>query len=125
MKRKPPVIAWRAVTIFSVILIVVVTILDQVNRALRFSYWGLQVGLISLGVLALVIIGWRFPDLSAQRWVLLAFGIGALTIIPAVLMSLNPPGDFWSQYFTIGLSMAAGSFLSFLFINLISRLPKE
>jgi hypothetical protein len=125
VKKNRPAVAWRAVIIFYIILLGVITFLDQTNRVLRLSYWGLQVGLVSIGVLVLVVISWRFPGLSAQRGVLLAFAIGVLTIIPAVLMSLNPTGDFWPQYFTIGLSMAAGSFLGFLFINLISRLPKE
>ena len=125
MKYNRPIVAWRAITIFYLVLLGVITLLDYTNHLLQFSYWGLQVGLVTLGVLLLVGIGWRFPDLSAQRGMLLAFSIGVLTIIPAVLMSLNPPNDFWPQYFTIGLSMAAGSFLGFLFINLVSRLPKE
>lgn len=120
-----PVIAWRAVIIFYVTLLIVITIVDRANNVLSWSYWGTQVGLISVGLVALVLIGKRFPHLSAQRSVLLTFGIGVLTIIPGVLMSLNPIGDFWEQYFTIGLSMAVGSFLGFLFINLFSRLPKK
>lgn len=125
MKRKRPIIAWRAVAIFYVILLGVITFLDSVNYVLTPAYWGTQVGLISVGIAILVLVGWRFPHLSAQRGVLLTFAVGILTIIPGVLMSLNPTGDFWTQYFGLGLSMAAGSFLGFLFINLISRLPKE
>ena len=123
--RRKPVIAWRAIIIFYVVLLIVITIVDQANNVLTWPYWGIQVGLISIGIAVLVLIGWRFPYLSAQRGVLLTFSVGVLTIIPGVLMSLNPIGNFWEQYFTIGLSMAVGSFLGFLFINLFSRLPKE
>ena len=125
MKRRRPIIAWRAVLIFYVVLLGVVTFLDWVNNVLILSYWLTQVGLITVGIAILVLVGWRFPHLSAQRGVLLTFAVGIVTIIPGVLMSLNPTGYFWSQYFSIGLSMAAGSFLGFLFINLVSRLPKE
>ncbi|MEM7034362.1 MAG: hypothetical protein AAF629_32765 [Chloroflexota bacterium] len=125
MKRRRHVIAWRAIFIFYVVLLVVITIIDAANGVLTLSYWGTQVSLVSLGVALLVLVGWWFPHLSAQRGVLLTFSVGVLTIIPGVLMSLNPPGDFWTQYFNIGLSMAAGSFLGFLFINLFSKLPKE
>ena len=123
--RGKPVIAWRAIIIFYIVLLIVITIVDQANNVLTWPYWGIQAGLISVGIVVLVLIGWRFPYLSAQRGVLLTFSIGVLTIIPGVLMSLNPIGDFWEQYFTIGLSMAVGSFLGFLFINLFSRLPKD
>lgn len=125
MKRGRPVIAWRAIIIFYVVLLGIITLLDKVNNILALPYWGLQVGLISVGVLVLLLVGWQFSHLSAQGSVLFTFSVGVLTIIPGVLMSLNPPGDFWTQYFYIGLGMAAGSFLGFLFVNLISRLPKE
>lgn len=74
-----------------------------------------------LGMLVLAAIGIQFPELSAPRGAFLVFSVGILTLIPAVLLSLNPPADFWSQYFTIGLSMAAGSFLGFLFIRLMDK----
>ena len=125
MNPKQPVVAWRAVLIFYAVLLVVITVVDYVNGVLVFGYWFVQLGLISIGVATLVLVGWRFPHLSAQRGVLLTFSVSVMTIIPGVLMSLNPQGDFWPQYFNIGLSMAAGSFLGFLFINLVSRLPKE
>jgi len=123
--RKQPVIAWRAVIAFYTVLLVVITVLDQINGVLTLAYWSMQVGLISAGIAVLVLVGLKFPHLSAQRGVLLTFAVGVLTIIPGVLMSLNPVGDFWPQYFNIGLGMAAGSFLGFVFINLVSRLPKE
>ena len=125
LRQSKPVLAWRAVLIFYGVLVIVITLLDYVNGIMVLSYWGIQFALISVGVLVLAFIGWKFPYLSAQRWVLLAFGVGVLTIIPGVLMGLNPPGEFWNQYFSVGLSMAAGSLLGFLFINLIGRLPKE
>jgi len=126
MKRKRrPVIAWRAVGIFYLVLVGIVTLLDRVNQLLTLPYWGTQIALITVGVAILVLVGWRFPHLSAQRGVLLTFAVGIMTIIPGVLLSLNPGSSFWTHYFSIGLSMAAGSFLGFLFINLISRLPDE
>lgn len=125
MRRRRSTIAWRAILIFYIVLLAVITVIDAVNGVLTLSYWGTQVSLISLGISLLVITGWWIPHLSAQRGVLLTFAVGVITIIPGVLMSLNPPGEFWAQYFSIGLSMAAGSFLGFLFINLISKLPKD
>lgn len=122
MKRRKRVQqAWGATIAFYLVLLIVVTILDSVNHVLTLPYWGTQIGLISVGVVIFVLVGRKFPDLSAQRGVLLAFGVGILTIIPGVLLSLNPPPDFWTQYFSIGLSLAAGSFLSFMFIKLFRR----
>ncbi|HEY84984.1 MAG TPA: hypothetical protein G4N96_07740 [Chloroflexi bacterium] len=121
MARKHPVVAWRATIFFYLVLVAVITILDLVNQILSPVNWAIQIILITLGVGILAVIGKKFPDLSAQRGVLLTFSIGVLTIIPAVLLSLNPPGDFWDQYFIIGLSMAAGSFLGFLFVKLYNR----
>ncbi len=118
MARKRPVVAWKATIVFYLVLVAVVTILDLINQFFSPGSWAVQIGLITLGVGILAVISRKFPDLSAQRGVFLAFGIGVLTIIPAVLLSLTPPGDFWGQYFTIGLSMAAGSFLGFLFVKL-------
>ncbi len=113
--------SWRAVIIFYVILLMVIAVLDWQNHILGWQQWGVQTGLTTLGMIVLVFIGYKFSDLTAPRGVFLVFSIGILTIIPAVLLSLNPPGDFWSQYFTIGLSMAAGSFLSFLFVRLMDN----
>ncbi len=113
--------SWRAFSIFFAVLLLVVTVLDWQNDILVWQQWSIQVGLIALGMLVLAAVGFQFPDLSAPRGAFLVFSIGILTLIPAVLLSLNPPGDFWSQYFTIGLSMAAGSFLGFLFIWLMDK----
>ncbi len=122
MTFKYPKQSWRATLIFYIVLLLVVIILDWQNHILLLAHLGTQIGLITLGIIALALIGHKFPDLTAPRGVLLAFGIGVLTIIPGVLLALNPPGDFWSQYFTIGFSMAAGSFLGFLFIKLTRNL---
>ncbi len=121
MRRRQTDFSWRAFSIFFVVLLVVVTVLDWQNNILLWQQWGIQTGLIVLGMFILAAVGFQFPDLSAPHGTFLVFSIGILTLIPAVLLSLNPPGDFWSQYFTIGLSMAAGSFLGFLFIRLMDK----
>ncbi len=121
MRRRQTEFSWRAFLIFFAVLLVVVTVLDWQNNILLWQPWGVQTGLIVLGMLVLAAVGFQFPDLSAPRGAFLVFSIGILTLIPAVLLSLNPPGDFWTQYFTIGLSMAAGSFLGFLFIRLMDK----
>ncbi|MFQ5577149.1 MAG: hypothetical protein ACE5G8_09215 [Anaerolineae bacterium] len=122
MKQQHSKQAWRATVVFYVVLLLVITILDWANQVLQLGYWGIQVGLITIGIILLWLVGRRFPDLSAQRGVFLAFSIGVLTIIPGVLMALKPGQDFWGQYFSIGLSMAAGSFLGFLFIKFAGKL---
>ncbi len=114
--------AWRATGVFYVVLLLVISVLDWVNNVFFLTYWLTQAGLITLGIGIFVVIGRKYRDLSAQRGVLLAFGIGVLTIIPGVLLTMDPPREFWSQYFTVGLSMAAGSFLGFLFIKLFNKL---
>ena len=124
MARNHPVIAWKATIVFYLVLVAVVTILDLTNEIFSPDNWAIQIVLITLGVGILAAIGKKVPELSAQRGALLAFSIGALTIIPAVLLSLNPSADFWDQYLVIGLSMAAGSFLGFLFVKLYSRKKK-
>lgn len=121
MARNRPVVAWRATIVFYLVLVAVITILDLLNQFFSPGSWAVQIVLITLGMGILTVISKKFPDLSAQRGVFLTFGIGVLTIIPAVLLSLTPSGDFWDQYFTIGLSMAAGSFLGFLFVKLYNR----
>ncbi|OQY48155.1 MAG: hypothetical protein B6242_03190 [Anaerolineaceae bacterium 4572_78] len=110
-----------AILIFYFVLIGLITILSYLQDTLEFNRWLVQVLLISLGVGVFVFMGSKYPKLSAQRGVLLAFSIGVMTIIPAVLMSLSFPDEFWTQYATIGLSMAAASLLGFIFIELSSR----
>lgn len=125
MKRRRPVLAWRATFVFYVVLLLTITLTDWANSVLTLQYWLVQAGLITLGVAIFVFVGYRFADLSAQRSVLLAFSVGIFTIIPGVLMSLNPPGEFWSQYFTIGMALGAGSFLGFVFIELANRIREQ
>ncbi|RME51094.1 MAG: hypothetical protein D6796_01670 [Caldilineae bacterium] len=124
MNRRRPRPAWKATAVFYIVLVSVISFVDRSNHIADLTYWATQIALITVGIAIFVAVGYRFPDLSAQRGVLLAFSIGVLTIIPGVLMALDPPADFWNQYFSIGLSMAAGSFLSFLFIKLINRFSK-
>jgi hypothetical protein len=123
MKTKQPKSSWVTFILFYLVLISIVTILDWVNGVLTLPYWGMQVGLITLGVSIFAAAGIWTPDLSAARGVLLAFTVGILTIIPAVLMGLGIPG-LWPQYFYIAFGMATGSLLSFLFIKLTKKLPQ-
>jgi hypothetical protein len=113
--------SWIAVGLFYGVLVLIVTALDYVNGVLRWSYWGTQVALLSVGVVIFVVIGLVWPNLSAVQGVLLAFTVGILTIIPAVLMGLGPIPGIWPQYFYIAFGMAAGSFLTFLFLKFAGR----
>jgi hypothetical protein len=119
--RKPSA-SWSAFILFYIAMLIVITAVDWVNGLLTWRYWGAQIGLMTIGVAIFGLIGWRMPNLTAEQGVLLAFTVGVLTIIPAVLMSLGPSRDFWSQYFLIALGMAAGSFLGFVFVRLAGRL---
>ena len=114
-------ISWIAFGLFYVVLIIMITVLDAVNGILSPAYWLLQVTLITVGVGVFLLIGYLVRNLTAAQGVLLAFAVGILTIIPAVLMGLGPIPGLWPQYFYIALGMAAGSFLTFLFINLFNR----
>lgn len=125
MTRPQPTSSWTAFVLFYIVLVLVITILDWTNGLLSWTYWGAQVGLLTLGVVVFAGIGLRMSDLSAQRGVFLAFTVGALTIIPAVLMGLGLDNTFWGQYFSIALGMAAGSFLSYLFIRFTRRVYRS
>lgn len=116
--------SWIAFILFYLVVISIISILDWVNGILTLSYWGVQVGLVTLGVGIFAMIGIWTPDLSAVRGVFLTFTVGILTIIPAVLMGLGLP-DLWPQYFNIALGMAAGSFLFFLFMKLSKKIPRK
>ena len=116
--------SWVAFVLFYVVLVTIITTLDWVNNLLTLPYWGLQIGLVTLGVGIFAVVGILTPELSAARGVLLAFTIGILTIIPAVLMGLGIP-SLWPQYFYIAFGMAAGSFLSFLFIRFTKKFPNK
>lgn len=125
MSTKPVKSSWIAFALFYFILILIVTALDLFNGVMTFSYWGAQIGLITLGVGILALIGLWLKDLTAARGILLAFTVGVLTIIPAVLMGLGRIPGFWPQYFSVALGMAAGSFLTFLFLFFSRRLTKK
>lgn len=123
MKSNPGKSSWVAFLLFYIVLLLIVTILDWANHLLTLRYWGTQAGLVTIGVGIFALAGLWMPDLSAVRGVLLAFTVGILTIIPAVLMGLGNIPGFWPQYFSIALGMAAGSFLTFLFLKLTKKLP--
>ena len=122
MKTDGQTISWTAFGLFYVVLIAIVTILDAANGVLRLPYWAMQVALITVGVGIFLLTGYWVRNLTPAQSVLLAFGVGILTIIPAVLMGLGPIPGLWPQYFYIALGMATGSLLTFLFINLYKRL---
>src|SRR6185503_2286651 len=121
MKSKPGKSSWVAFLLFYIVLLLIVTILDWANHLLTLRYWGTQAILVTIGVGIFAVAGLWLPDLSAVRGVLLAFTIGVLTIIPAVLMGLGNIPGFWPQYFSIALGMSAGSFLTFLFLKFFRK----
>jgi hypothetical protein len=125
MQTKEQNFSWIAFGLFYLVLIAIVTILDAFNGVLRLSYWGTQVGLITVGVSIFVVVGRWVPDLTATRGVLLAFTVGILTIIPAVMMGLGPIPHLWPQYFFIAFGMAAGSFLTFLFLKFTPKVVER
>jgi len=125
MKSKPGKSSWVAFALFYLVMVVIISILDWANHLLTLRYWLVQIGLITLGVGIFTIVGLRLPDLSAARGVFLAFTVGILTIIPAVLMGLGDIPGFWVQYFSVALGMAAGSFLTFLFLHFAQSLPRD
>jgi hypothetical protein len=118
---RKPAASWSAFALFYLALLVVIALLDWANGLLKWRYLGTQVGLMTVGVAIFAVVGWRMPTLKAEQGVLLAFTVGVLTIIPAVLMGLGQSTDFWPQYFLIASGMAAGSFLGFLFVQLAGR----
>jgi hypothetical protein len=117
--------SWNAFILFYVAMLIIITALDWANGLLSWRYWVTQIGLMSLGVAIFAVIGWRMPNITAEQGVLLAFTVGVLTIIPAVLMSLGQPRDFWPQYFLIALGMATGSFLGFVFVRLVGHFTSK
>jgi hypothetical protein len=106
-------------------MLLIIAILDCSNGLLAWRYTGVQVVLMTVGVAIFAVIGWRAPELKAEQGVLLAFTVGVLTIIPAVLMSLGRSVELWPQYFLIAFGMAAGSFLGFLFVRLAGRFTSK
>ena len=125
MAPRKPSASWNAFIMFYVAMFIIITALDWANGLLSWRYWIIQIGLMSLGVAIFGLVGWRMPNLTAEQGVLLAFTVGVLTIIPAVLMSLGQWSHFWPQYFLIALGMAAGSFLGFVFVRLAGRYASE
>lgn len=125
MDKKQQQSSWVAFGLFYFVLIVIITILDMVNGVFRLTYWGAQLVIVTIGVGIFVIIGRWLPDLSAARGVFLAFTVGILTIIPAVLMGLGPIPGLWPQYFYIAFGMAAGSFLTFLFLRFFRKMDER
>lgn len=117
--------SWGAFALFYLILLAIISILDWVNGLFSLPYWGTQVGLLTLGVVILAALALWWQDLSAARGVLLAFTVGILTIIPAVLMGLGRLANFWPQYFSVAFGMAAGSFLTFLFLKLFRKIEPD
>lgn len=121
MKYQPREYSWQAMLGFYLVLLVVIVILDWQHSALQLPYLTIQIGLTTIGMAILAFIGSRYPQLTARRGVFLVFSISILTIIPAVLMTIDPQSNFWTQYFGVGLGVAAGSFLGFLFMALFQR----
>ena len=122
MRTKFDKSSWVAFGLFYIILVLIVTLLDTVNGVFELSYWTFQIALLTIGVTVFVFVGLRAPELTAARGVLLAFTIGILTIIPAVLMGLGRIPGLWPQYFYIAFGMAGGSFLTYLFLRFSQRL---
>ncbi|MBN1993209.1 MAG: hypothetical protein JW953_10935 [Anaerolineae bacterium] len=125
MNGKDYKLSWVAFVLFYLVLASIVTILDWFNHVLTLPYWGAQIGLITVGVGVFAIVGIFTPDLSAARGVFLAFTVGILTIIPAVLMGLGKIPGFWPQYFYIAFGMAAGSFLTFVFLKFSKKITHK
>lgn len=103
-------------------MLIIIVSLDWANDLLRPTYFLAQIGLLTLGVGIFALVGWRLPRIRAEHGALLAFTIGVLTIVPAILMSLGQMIEgFWSQYFLVAFGMASGSVLAFVFARLAAR----
>ena len=115
--------SWAAFALFYVLTLVVIAVLDYVNSLMNLTYFLMQAGLLTVGTGIFALVGWRMPRLRAEHGALLAFTIGVLTIVPAILMSLGPMvREFWSQYFLVAFGMASGSVLAFVFARLATRI---
>ncbi|MDM8518467.1 hypothetical protein QUF64_00355 [Anaerolineales bacterium HSG6] len=117
--------SWIPFLLFYLVLLLIISVLDKINDLLTIQYWGTQVALLTLGVGIFALVGYRVPDLQATASVMLAFTVGVLTIIPAIMMGLGDIPEFWNQYFSIAGGMAAGSFLTFLFLAFSDRVSKK
>jgi len=117
--------SWIAFVLFYLVLILVLSILDRVNNLHSITYWLTQVGLLTLGVAIFAMFAYFMPHLSPMSGILLAFTVGIMTIIPALLMGLGDIPHFWSYYFSTAGGIAAGSFLTFLFLAFSRRFTGE
>jgi hypothetical protein len=117
--------SWMAFVLFYVAMLIVISVLDWVNGMLYWPLWLTQMGLVTGGVAVFGLAGWRWPHLSPQAGVVLAFTVGILTIVPATLMGLGPIENLWPQYFLVALGMATGSMLGFLFVHIFSHGNRE
>lgn len=113
--------SWAALIMFYVVMLAVAGVLDWSNGLLKPEYALAQAGLISVGVGIFALIGWRLPRVTAEASVLLAFSVGILTIVPAILMGLGEVTGFWAHYFLVAFGMAGGSFLALVFVRLAAR----
>lgn len=114
--------SWGAFGLFYLLTLIIIAGLDYANGLLSATYFLAQAGLLTLGTGIFALVGWRVPHLRAEHGALLAFTIGVLTIVPAILMSLGRMiEEFWSQYFLVAFGMASGSVLAFVFARLASR----
>ena len=65
VETKPIRSSWIAFLMFYIILVLIITVLDWFNNLFSWTYWGAQVGLITLGVGTLAVIGMWIQDLTA------------------------------------------------------------
>ncbi|HRV96213.1 MAG TPA: hypothetical protein P5526_28935 [Anaerolineae bacterium] len=125
MKTKDSQSSWIAFGLFYAILLLIVSVLDTVNHTFSLMFFIAQVGLITVGVGVFAAAAVIAPNLSATLSILLAFTVGILTIIPAVLMGLGRIPGLWPQYFYIAFGMAAGSLLTFFSLWYARRITTE
>jgi hypothetical protein len=114
-------LSWAAFLLFYIAMLIVISVLDLVNSVLVWPLWLTQIGLTTAGVAIFAVIGWRWPAISPQASVIVAFTVGILTIVPATLMGLRSIPNLWPQYFLVALGMSTGSMLGFAFVHLFSR----
>jgi hypothetical protein len=117
--------SWIAFVLFYLVLILVLSILDRANNLISINYWLTQVGLLTTGVAIFALFAYFLPQLSPTSSVLLAFTVGVMTIIPALLMGLGDIPHFWSYYFSTAGGIATGSFLTFLFLVFSERFRQK